>query len=259
MRIIVGKFIEKVKQQTYNTLMSGHSKWSTIKRQKGVADAKRGQLFTKHSKAITIAVRNSGGITNSESNFKLRLAIDKARASNMPKENIQRAIDRGKGGGGQNVVELLYEGFGPGGVALMIEALTDNKQRTVAEIKNLLEKNGGILANTGSVSHLFVRRGEFIVKKEGLEQEDILSKAIDAGIEDIEEEGDLMFLYTNPKDLQKVRLNLEGSGVNIDSAQIMYAPISYVTLDTAEQGRALNLIEKVNALDDVQEVYSNLG
>lgn len=238
--------------------MSGHSKWSTIKRQKGVADAKRGQLFTKLSNAITIAVKDSGGVTNPESNFKLRLAMDKARASNMPKENIERAIARGKGGGGQSVVELLYEGFGPGGVALMVEVLTDNKQRTVSEIKNLLEKNGGTLASTGSVSHLFVKRGELIVKKKGLEQEDILSIGIDAGVEDIEQAGELIFFYTNREDLQKVRLNLEASGVNIESAQITYLPINYVTLDASEQNRVLNLIERINMLDDVQEVYSNL-
>lgn len=239
--------------------MSGHSKWSTIKRQKGATDAKRGQLFTKLSRAITIAVRDAGGITNPENNFKLRLAIDKARGSNMPKENIERAIARGKGGEGDNVAELLYEGFGPGGVALMIEVLTDNKQRTASEVKNLLERNGGILANTGSVSHLFVKRGELIVKKRGLEQEDILSMGIDAGAEDIEEEGDLMLFYTAPKNLQGVRLNLEALGVEIDSVQITYLPINYVSVSAAEQSRALNLIEKINEIDDVQEVYTNLG
>src|SRR3989338_6327686 len=190
--------------------MSGHSKWSTIKSQKGAADIKRGNLFTKLSNAIVVAVRQSGGIADPESNFKLRLAQDRARAANMPKENIQRAIDRAKSASGKMVEELLYEGFGPGGVAMMVEAVTDNKQRTVSEIKNVFEKNGGSLGNPGSVSYLFKKKGIVVVSKNGASSDELLSKGIEAGVEDMEEEFERVIYYIDPQNFSQAKTTLEG-------------------------------------------------
>ncbi len=238
--------------------MSGHSKWSTIKRQKGVADTKRGQVFTKLSNAITIAVRQGSGIADPESNFKLRLAMDRARAANMPKENIQRAIDKAAGSGAEAVEELLYEGFGPGGVALMVEAVSDNKQRTVSDVKNIFDKNGGNLGSSGSVSYLFARKGEIIVSKNSKSTDEIVEIGIDAGAEDFEEEGDSVFFFVPPASLQEVKKNLESSGLQIESAQILYIPTSESEQSGEIADKVMNLCEKLEDLDDVQQVYTNL-
>lgn len=239
--------------------MSGHSKWSTIKRQKGAADIKRGNLFTKLSNAITVAIRQGGGTVDPESNFKLRLAIDRARASNMPKENIQRAIDRAKGGAGFDVEELLYEGFGPGGVALMVETVTDNKQRTVSEVKNVLDKNGGVLANQGSVSYLFKKKGVVVVNKNGMSSDELLSKGIDANVEDMEEDPDRAIYYIDPQVFSNSKKSLEEQGLSIISAEIIYEPVSFAEQSQGVQDKTLSLIEKLEELDDVQKVYTNLG
>ncbi len=239
--------------------MSGHSKWSTIKRQKGVADAKRGQVFTKLSNAITLAVKQGGGISDTDSNFKLRLAIDKARSANMPKENIERAIQKAKGSDAGNVDELVYEGFAPGGVAVIVETVTDNKMRTVSEVKNILEKNGGTLGNQGSVSYLFTKRGQIIVKKNNASSDELLNKGIEAGVEDMEEEDDVVFFYVDPISLAQVKTALENAGVSIETAEIVYVPNTYMNLEPAEQERVYLILDKLNESDDVQQVYTNLG
>lgn len=238
--------------------MSGHSKWSTIKRQKGVMDAKRGQTFTKLSNAITIAVRQGGGITDPESNFKLRLAMDKARGANMPKENIERAIQRAAGKQADDVTELIYEGFGPGGVAVIVETVTDNKQRTYSEVKNIFDKNGGTLGSTGSVSYMFKRSGEIIIPKNGKSSDDLLSIGLDAGVEDMEEEEEAVIFYTEPSDLVNVKKTLEGQGLNIENAELSFRPSVYSELNEEAGEKVSSLVEKLEDLDDVQKVYTNL-
>lgn len=238
--------------------MSGHSKWSTIKRQKGATDAKRGQAFTKLSNAITLAVKQGGGVSDSESNFKLRLAIDRARAANMPKDNIDRAIQRASGAGAGEVVELLYGGFGPGGIALLIEVVTDNKQRTVSFLKNVFDKNGGVLGSSGSVAYLFERRGEIVATKNNLSSEELLDKGIEAGVSDMEEEVGQVFYYVDPQLLANAKKSLEEQGIVIESTQLLYMPISFVQTLPVIQEKVVVLIERLEDLDDVQSVHSNM-
>lgn len=237
--------------------MSGHSKWSTIKRQKGTADIKRGNLFTKLSNAITIAVKQGGGV-NPESNFKLRLAVDRARASNMPKDNIERAIQRAHEKQAGELDELLYEGFAPGGAGVVVEAVTDNKQRTVSNIKNVFEKNGGTLGGSGSVSYLFKKRGEIVASKNGFSSDDLLNKGINSGVDDMEETEELIFYYVEPQNLSEAKTKLESEGLRIESAKIIFSPTSYVDLKEDQKQQVLKLIESLETLDDVQGVYTNV-
>lgn len=239
--------------------MSGHSKWSTIKRQKGVADAKRGQAFTKLSNAITLAVKQGGGVADPDSNFKLRLAIDRARTMNMPKDNIERAIDRAKATSKESFDEVVYEGFAPGGVALIVEAATDNKNRTTSEVKNIIEKNGGTMGNPGSVSYMFERRGELVVKKNDKSSDDILEVALDAGLEDIEEESEVFFLYTSPESLMKVKAVLDAEGYEIENAELIYKPTTTVAVDDASLEKLEEFMNKIDDHDDVQKVYTNVA
>lgn len=238
--------------------MSGHSKWSTIKRQKGAADAKRGQVFTKMANAITIAVREGGG-GDPASNFKLRLAMDQARAVNMPKDNIQRAIDRGLGKGtGGDLQSATYEAYGPGQVALIIEAATDNKNRTTAEVKSLIERNGGSFISPGTVSWMFKDEGIITVSKAGKSMDDFLEIAIEAGADDVQEAGDAVEIYTAPNSLEEVKKTLVEKGVSVESAEIAKSattPVEITDSDVAK--KILSLMEKIEDLDDVQKVYSN--
>jgi YebC/PmpR family DNA-binding regulatory protein len=238
--------------------MSGHSKWSTIKRQKGAQDTKRGQVFTKLSNAITIAVKQGGGISDPESNFKLRLVMDRARAANMPKENIERAIARAKGSGAEDVEELVYEGFAPHGVAVVVEAVTDNKQRTVADIKNLFERSGGTLGSPGSVSYLFKKRGEIVIRKNGLSSDELLSKGIEAGVEDMEEKAGLVFFYVDPSSLSQTKKNIESLGLVVDSTEIDYIPTTCILLEGESRNQVTSLVDNLEEMDDVQKVYTNL-
>jgi YebC/PmpR family DNA-binding regulatory protein len=239
--------------------MSGHSKWSTIKRQKGVADAKRGQAFTKLSNGITLAVKQGGGIADPESNFKLRLAIDRARSMNMPKDNIERAIERAKATSKDSFDEVVYEGFGPGGVAIIVEAATDNKNRTTSEVKNIIEKNGGSMGNPGSVSYMFARRGELVIKSSTGSSDDILTAALDAGLEDIEEDEGEFFLYTSPENLMKVKSALESAGYSIEDAELVYKPTITVEVPEETFTKLEDLMQKIDEYDDVQKVYSNVA
>lgn len=239
--------------------MSGHSKWSTIKRQKGAADIKRGQVFTKLANAITIAVREGGG-GDSASNFKLRLAIDQARAVNMPKENIQRAIDRGlgKGVGEAGLESVTYEGYGPGKVALIIEATTDNKNRTTAEIKGVIEHAGGIFASPGAVSWMFTEEGVIAVPKDGRTFDEFFDLAVEAGAEDVEEAGNEVLIYIKAGELETVKKALIDKGLTIASAEIAKKPTTTVAVTDAETAeKILNLMEKLESLDDVQKVWAN--
>lgn len=239
-------------------VMSGHSKWSTIKRQKGEVDAKRGQVFTKVGNAITIAVREGGG-GDPASNFKLRLAMDQAKSVNMPKENIQRAIDRGSGkaGGGQ-LEAVVYEAYGPSKVALVIEATTDNKNRTISEVKSLIERTGGTFVSPGTVSWMFVEEGMIVVPKDGKTFEEIFDMAAEAGAEDVIDAGDLVEVYTKPNTIEAVKKILIEKGLNPTSAEISKKPSTTVQISDVDAAKKiLDLMQKLEDLDDVQKVWSN--
>lgn len=238
--------------------MSGHSKWATIKRQKGTADIKRGQQFTKLANAIVIAVRQNGGVTDPGMNFKLRLAIDKARMYNMPKENIERAISKASGAMGTgDLHEALYEGFAPGGAAILIEAVTDNKQRTVSEVKNVLEKNGGTLGNQGSVSYLFKHLGEIAAVTANKSSDELLDLAIEIESDDyLEEDGDVIF-YVESKNLAAAKKILEEREMTVSSAELVYKPLNSIDVTPEVQDKLSNLISKLEDLGDVQNVFLN--
>ena len=238
--------------------MSGHSKWSTIKRQKGANDAKRGQIFTKLSKAITIAVQQGAGVTDPNSNFKLRLAMEGARAANMPKDNIDRAIQKAIGKQADNLQEVTYEGFGPGGFSVIVEGLTDNILRTVGDVKSIFSKSGGNMGAQGSVMYQFERKGVVTVAKNDKSLDDIFMLAADNGAEDIEDAGDEVLLYTMPEDVAKVRDALNEQGLKIKAAELIYRPIVISAIGDKEMAdRALAFIEKLEDNEDVQKVYAN--
>lgn len=237
--------------------MSGHSKWSTIKRQKGATDAKRGQLFTKLSNAITIAVRQGGG-SDPASNPRLRLAVDMARSANMPKDNIERAIQRAVSKQAGEMSEVLYEGFGPGGVSIMVEAITDNKQRTTPEIKNAFDKSGGSLGVPGSVGYQFEQKGQITVAKDARSLDDIFLMAAESGAEDVEEIEDEVIIYTSPEALGKVRDDLIASGIEVRGAELIRKPIVVKMLeDKNDVEKLFSFLEKLENMDDVQKVYAN--
>lgn len=237
--------------------MSGHSKWAQIKRQKASTDARRGQMFTKLGREITVAARQGGG--DPEANFRLRLAIQRAREANMPLENIERAIKRATGGTDAAVLEeITYEGYGPGGAAILIEAMTDNRNRAVAEIRNVFSRAGGSLGESGCVAWLFEPRGVITVEAEGLDSEELALLAIDAGAEDVKTEDRSVEVYTSPADLEEVRRVLETHKVKVASAETSMVPKTTIQLDARASEQVLRLMDKLEELDDVQRVYSNV-
>jgi len=236
--------------------MSGHSKWANIKRQKGAADAKRGQVFTKLAREIIVAVRQGG--VSLDSNFRLRLAVQKARDSNMPSDNIERAIKRGSGeAGGAALTEIRFEGYGPSGIAVLVEALTDNRNRTVQDVRRLFTRHGGNLGETGCVSWLFENRGVITVESNNSDAEGIALRAIDAGAEDVRTANDFVEIYTQPQDLEKVRKVIEEKE-HVISAELSLMPKTTVVLDENKAVQALTFLDEVEALDDVQRVFSNM-
>lgn len=240
--------------------MAGHSKWKQIKRQKGVTDAKRGQVFTKIAREITVAARL--GVPDPDANFRLRIAIQKARAENMPNENIKRALDRaGSDSGGDNFDEIYYEGYGPSGMAVMVKALTDNRNRTVGEVRFVFTRAGGSLGESGSVGYLFDQIGLITVKTNGADIDELSLGVIDAGAEDIRTDGaeeGTIEVITAPAELKLVQDALEAQGLEIEDAQISMQPKALLTLDESDTLKGLRLIERLEELDDVQEVYYNL-
>ncbi len=237
--------------------MSGHSKWSSIKHKKGATDAKRGKIFTKIIKEISVAARLGGG--DIDANPRLRTAILKAKSVNMPKDNMERAIKKGTGDlESVDYIELLYEGYGPGGVALIIETLTDNKNRTAADVRSTLTKNGGNLGETGSVSYLFHRKGVIIFDTEKYSEEEIFEVALEAGADDVSTEGDIIEVLTSPDDFHTVVDALEAAGFENTSAELRLVPESTVTLSLEKTAKALKLIDKIEDYDDVQSVSTNL-
>ncbi|MGN6871369.1 MAG: YebC/PmpR family DNA-binding transcriptional regulator [Solirubrobacteraceae bacterium] len=236
--------------------MSGHSKWASIKHKKAVVDARRGQHFTKLARAIQIAAREGGG--DPDGNSALALAIQKARDASMPKDNIERAIAKGTGEGGDadQIETVLYEGYGPGGVALLIEALTDNRNRTGAEMRHLLGKHGGNLGEPGSVSYLFDKRGVIVVDANRYSEDDLMP-AIDAGAEDIALDEDVFEVITEPADLAAARDALTAGGVALESADLTQRPRARVPVDESDAGKLLKLIDALEENDDVNAVHAN--
>lgn len=236
--------------------MSGHSRWSTIKRKKGAADAKKGKIFTKLIRELTVAAKQGGG--SPDLNPRLRTAILGAKAQNMPSDNIDRAIKKGTGElEGVTYDEMTYEAFGPGGIALVIDVLTDNKQRTVAEVRNLLSKNGGNLGETGSVGWNFELKGVLSISKSLISEEKLTELAIESGAEDIRDAGTSYEVVTEPKTFEAVKESLEKHGLKLESAELTKLPKTLIQLDKKEAEQLLKLIDLLEDNDDVQNVYSN--
>jgi len=237
--------------------MSGHSKWSTIKRSKGLIDAKRGKIFTKIAREIMVSARAGG--PSVEENAALRLAVAKARQANMPKENVQRAIDRATAtAGGENWQEVRYEAYGPGGVALLIDTLTDNRNRTVSDVRSRLTKAGGNLGETGSVAWTFEMKGVVVVQLDGdTDAEDLELQAIEVGAEDVALDGGTLEIVAAPNDFEAVRDGIEQTGAAIASAEVIMRPTTTVDVDESKGRQILRLIETLEDLDDVQRVSCN--
>ena len=236
--------------------MSGHSKWHTIKHKKGAADAKRGKIFTRLIKELTVAARSGGG--DPDMNPRLRTIVAEAKANNMPRENIERAIRRGTGEEpGVSYEEIMYEGYGPGGVALMIQTLTDNKNRTVGEIRHLLAKYNGNLAAENSVAWLFSRKGQVVVEKNKVDEEKLLSAALDAGADDMNDDGSAWEVVCSPESFEAVREAVKALGVEPAGAEIAMIPQNYVKLTGKDAQQMLRLFEAVDDHDDVQHVWAN--
>ncbi len=237
--------------------MSGHSKWSTIKRKKGAADQKRGALFGKLARVITIAAREGGG--DPETNAALGLAIQKAREANMPNDNIQRAIDKGTGAGAdaETIERITYEGYAPGGVAVMVEVLTDNRNRAASDVRYIFSKNGGKLGTSGSVSYLFERRGVILVPKVEVDEDELMELALEVGAEDVEPMESDYRVVTAPEDFATMRERLKEAGIAFENAEITLQPQNSIDLDASTARQTLRLMDALEENDDVQEVYAN--
>ena len=237
--------------------MSGHSKWSSIKHGKAVTDARRGQLFTKLTRELIVAARQGG--SDSDSNFRLRIAVQRARDSNMPAANIERAIKRGSGeGSGQDQMEeAVYEGYGPGGMAIFLQTLTDNRNRTVSDIRSTFTKAGGNLAEAGSVAWQFEQKGVVVAEADADEAEELALAAIDAGADDFETIDSTLHTYSTPNRLEEIRKTLEETGATIKSSELSMLPTNTIPLDEKTAIRALKLLDRLEELDDVQRVFSN--
>ena len=237
--------------------MSGHSKWSTIKHKKGAADAKRGKIFTRILKEMTVAARMGGGDPNG--NPRLRAAVAEAKANNMPKDNIERAIKRGTGElEGATYEEITYEGYGPGGVALIVEAMTDNTNRTTPEIRHIFEKNGGNLGTPGSVKFQFERKGYFAIEKSAVGEDKLMEVALEAGADDLQtDDADAFEVYTSPENFEQVRQALEKNEIPATEAKLGQIPQNYIKLDESKSKSMMRLLEMLDDHDDVQNVWSN--
>jgi YebC/PmpR family DNA-binding regulatory protein len=237
--------------------MSGHSKWSTIKRKKGAEDARRGKIFTRLTREITIAARNGG---DPNANPTLRLAIERARGANMPKDNIERAIKKGTGElAGGDLEELIYEAYGPHGIPILIKCLTDNRNRTLADIRKVFNRQGGNMAEAGAVSWMFDTKGYITIERAGQDPDELFLIAADAGADDVEISDDFFEIYTPPELLHVVSAALTNNGLTIAEAELSPIPKNEITLDQKETAQVLGVIETLDELDDVQQVYSGLA
>jgi YebC/PmpR family DNA-binding regulatory protein len=237
--------------------LSGHSKWSTIKRKKGAADAKRGALFGKLSRAISVAAREGGG--DPEMNSALALAVSKAKDANMPNDNIQRAIDKGTGAHGEaeTFERITYEGYAPGGVAVMVEVLTDNRNRAASDVRYIFSKNGGKLGTSGSVAYLFERKGVILIPRESVDEDELMELALEAGAEDVEEMESDFRVVTSAEEFAAVRDAMRDAGVEFENADITMQPQISIDLDASTAKQTLRLIDALEENDDVQAVYAN--
>jgi YebC/PmpR family DNA-binding regulatory protein len=237
--------------------MSGHSKWHTIKHKKGALDAKRGKIFTKLIKEITVAAR-TGGTGDVDANARLRKAVNDAKAQNMPIDTITRAIKRGTGElEGVNYEEITYEGYGIGGVAVLVETMTDNRNRTVAELRHLFSKNGGNLGESGSVAWMFDKKGYIVVDKDAKAEDELFEIALEAGADDMQTEGDVFEIYTAPENFEVVHEAIKAAGVEPQAAEVSLIPQNYTALEGADAKQMLKLYEALDDHDDVQKVYAN--
>jgi YebC/PmpR family DNA-binding regulatory protein len=237
--------------------MSGHSKWSTIRHKKGAADAKRGKIFTKLIKEITVAARMGGG-GDPSSNPRLRTAIQAAKSENMPKDNIERAIKKGTGElEGVNYEESVYEGYGPGGAAVFVESLTDNKNRAVADIRHIFNKNGGSLGETGCVAWMFSKKGYIVVEKKAVDEDVLMEKAIEAGAEDVREDDGTFEIITNVQEFEMVKEAIETAGIPCVEAEVTMLPQSTVDLVGKDAEQMIRMMESLEDCEDVQKVYTN--
>lgn len=238
--------------------MSGHSKWSSIKHQKGAKDLQRGALFTKLAREISVAVR-AGGSGDPEANYRLRLAVQKAKSNNMPNDNIDRSIKKALGeGDAAHYDEVIYEGFGPGGAAILVQALTDNRNRTVSEVRSVFAKHGGNMGESGSVGWMFANRGVITIDLAEKDADEVALTAIDAGAADVESSDGVFEAYTEPQDLKAVEDAIREAGLEVQEAGLRYIASTPLELDDGQTVQALRLIEKLEDLDDVQQVFSNL-
>lgn len=238
--------------------MSGHSKWATTKHKKAAIDAKRGKLFTKGIKEITVAARNGGG--DPDGNPRLRAAILKAKESNMPADNIKKAIQKGTGElPGVSYEEAIFEGYGPGGVAILISIMTDNKNRTVPEIRHMLSKNGGNMGEAGCVSWMFHKKGYIVVDGKGIDEDNLLNLALEAGAEDMRRDGDNFEIITSTGDFENVKAAVEKAGIAVSLAEVTMIPQNYMDVDDKSAEQVLRLMELLEDHDDVQNVYSNFN
>ncbi len=236
--------------------MSGHSKWAQIKRAKGAADAKRGQLFTKLAREITVAARQ--GDSDPAANPRLRLAVQRARDNNMPVDNIERAIKRASGSAdGSSLTELTLEGYGPGGTAILLQALTDNKNRTVGEVRSLFSRADSSLGESGCVTWMFEPKGVIAVDAASVDPEELALTAIDAGADDVKVEGSTVEIQTQPHDLERVRKALEEQGIAVASAELLQVPANMIQLDEKSALQSLKLLDKLEELEDIQHVFTN--
>lgn len=237
--------------------MSGHSKWSTIKRAKGAADAKRGQLFTKLAKNISVAVRTGGG-ADPEFNFKLRMAIDRAREAAMPNDNIDRAIKRGAGEGKEAIESVVYEGYGPGGSALIVEAATDNKNRTTQSMRTIFSRNGGKMGEQGSVAWMFESKGQILLEQQ-LGLSDLPLELIDQGVEDVKQSAEGLEIYTLPLDLEKIKKFIESKGFKVLSSEVIMRPSQSLQISEEDANKLQGLVDALSDDDDVINVHTNVA
>lgn len=236
--------------------MSGHSRWSQIKRQKGLADARRGQVFTKLAREVSIAVRQGG--SDPQANSRLRLAMQRARDNNMPLENIERAIKRGTGSSDvAALTEVTLEGYGPGGSAILLQALTDNRNRTLSEVRNVFSRNNSSLGESGCVSWIFEPKGVITIEADKVDAEEVALLAIDAGADDVKVDGATVEVHTQIQDLEAIRKTLEGKGIAVSSAELLQVPKTLITLDEQSALQSLKLLDGLEELDDVQHVFTN--
>jgi YebC/PmpR family DNA-binding regulatory protein len=237
--------------------MSGHSKWHTIKHKKGALDAKRGKIFTKMIKEITVATR-TGGSGDVDSNARLRKAVSDAKGANMPNDTIDRAIKRGLGEGeGSNYYEVTYEGYGPNGVAVMVEAMTDNRNRTVAEIRHIFSKNGGNMGESGSVGWMFDKKGYIVVDKAAKSENELFEIVIEAGADDMQDEGDVFEIFTTPDNYESVNEAIKKAGIEPQASEVSMFPQNYIKVEGADATTMMKLVDALEDNDDVQKVYAN--